>query len=399
MTSIQLTNEQARTFLLLKHGLIGDHTFRGKEGALAFIRQAGCIQFDPIDVCGRNADLVLRSRVAGYRKSMLETLLYRDRAVVDYFDKNLAIFPAEDWPCFSRFRANHRDWERSSAQIAPVCSVVLKAVRERGPLCAADLGMNEKVQWYWSSTTLARAALEHLYFCGELGIHHKKGTLKYYDLMERLLPKEIVEAPEPHALDAQCYVWWVQRRIGAVGMLWNKPSDAWLNIPGLKSEQRGSAFETLLRAGSIAQAQVQGVKQPLYFLSADMPLIEQAMQGAALRKRMECIAPLDCLLWDRNLIRALFGFDYKWEIYTPVRERKYGYYVLPLLYGTRFIGRVEAAADKATGSLLVKNLWLEAGVRPSLYLEKAVNGCMKRLAVFNGVKAPEESAYQSLRKI
>jgi uncharacterized protein YcaQ len=88
---IKLTNTQARQFLLLNHGLLGEYIFTGKQGALEFVRQAGCIQFDPIDVCGRNADLVLQSRVKGYKKTMLDELLYKDRILVDYPDKNLAI--------------------------------------------------------------------------------------------------------------------------------------------------------------------------------------------------------------------------------------------------------------------------------------------------------------------
>mgnify|MGYP002511983147 FL=1 len=96
MDRIYFTKKQARQFLLLKHGLLGDYKFVGKEGILSFVRQAGCIQFDPVDVCGRNADLVFQSRIKGYQKTMLYELLYVDRKLVDYFDKNLAIVPIEN---------------------------------------------------------------------------------------------------------------------------------------------------------------------------------------------------------------------------------------------------------------------------------------------------------------
>ena len=92
----ELTKEHARRFLLAKQGLLGDYRFSGKEGAYAYIRQAGCIQYDPVDVCGKNAELTLQSRVKGFRKSMLFDLLYRDRLLVDYADKELSIWPAED---------------------------------------------------------------------------------------------------------------------------------------------------------------------------------------------------------------------------------------------------------------------------------------------------------------
>ena len=96
MTSEHITKREARRFMLLKHGLLGGRRFAGAEGAYAFIRQAGSIQYDPIDVCGRNADLVLQSRIGSYSKQTLNDLLYEQRRLVDYFDKELCIFPAED---------------------------------------------------------------------------------------------------------------------------------------------------------------------------------------------------------------------------------------------------------------------------------------------------------------
>ena len=98
------TKQQASQFILAKQGLIGDYRFIGKQGAYQYVRQAGCIQFDPVDVCGKNAELTLQSRVKGFKKSMLKDLLYEDRLLVDYADKELSIWPTEDWPYFSSYR-------------------------------------------------------------------------------------------------------------------------------------------------------------------------------------------------------------------------------------------------------------------------------------------------------
>lgn len=105
---ITLTKDQARRFILLKHGLLGDYQFAGKQGVVAFIRQAGCIQFDPVDVCGKNAELVLHSRVKGFTKELLYSLLYEERALLDYFDKNLSIIATADWPYFNCLRHRNR---------------------------------------------------------------------------------------------------------------------------------------------------------------------------------------------------------------------------------------------------------------------------------------------------
>ena len=101
---ITLTNKQARRFMLLKQGLLGDYKFTGKQGAFDFISQTGCIQFDPVDLCGKNAEITLQSRVKGFKKTILYDLLYKDRLLFDYPDKQLSIIPTKYWPYFERFR-------------------------------------------------------------------------------------------------------------------------------------------------------------------------------------------------------------------------------------------------------------------------------------------------------
>ena len=98
------------------------------------------------------------------------------------------------------------------------------------------------------------------------------------------------------------------------------------------------------------------------------------------------IAPLDNLLWDRKLIQALFGFDYKWEIYTPAEKRRYGHYVLPVIYGDRFIGRIEASADTKTHTLLVKNIWFEPDVKRTKGMDEAIDAAIRRFSLFNQCK-------------
>ena len=385
---LSFTKQEARRWILWKQGLLGEYRFYGKDGVLAFVRQAGCIQYDPIDVCGKNADLVLQSRVKGFTKAMLYELLYTDRKLLDYFDKNLAIFPVEYWNYFKREQKRHQEQERSQADIKQVRQIVLAAIAEKGPLRSADLELSRQVDWYWSKTKLSRAALEHLYFCGELAIHHKKGTMKYYDLVENCIPEDILQRPDPYPEDLEHWKWRIKRRIGSVGLLWNRASDAWLGIPGLKASERTAVFSALSEEGQIVPIQVEGISDTLYALAEDMAAWEKETKKQATekqwpdKKRCEFIAPLDNLLWDRNLIEQLFGFSYKWEIYTPAAKRKYGYYVLPILYGDRFIGRIELLYDKKNRDLKVKNLWYEPDVKPNKTIEKRLQTALKRFAAF-----------------
>ena len=113
--------------------------------------------------------------------------------------------------------------------------------------------------------------------------------------------------------------------------------------------------------------------------------MQSVLNGTADRKpRLEFIAPLDPVLWDKDMIAALWDFRYSWEIYTPAAKRKYGYYTLPVLWGEKFIGRIEAAADRKSGTLTVKNIWLEPGAHPTQRLHSTISRSVKRLAGFNG---------------
>ena len=154
---------------------------------------------------------------------------------------------------------------------------------------------------------------------------------------------------------------------------------------------RNGAFERLLSRGEISEARVDGLSLPLYIASSSIPLLEGLLSPAAppLRGRCEFLAPLDPLLWDRRLIRELFGFDYTWEIYTPAEKRKYGVYTLPILSGERFAGRIDAAADRRRGVLTVKNVYYESGVRRTKKLDAAISSAARRLARLNGCKSVE----------
>ena len=394
---LTITQEQARQFILLKQGLLGEHRFAGKDGAYRYVRQAGCIQYDPVDVCGRNAELTLQSRVKGFTKQMLDDLLYRDRLLVDYSDKELSIWPGEDWPFFARYRERSMAQGRSFAGIPELEEQALRYIRENGPVSSDTLPIEGTVFWHssmhWSGhwhkeSPAARSVLEQLYTDGVLLIHHKSGTRKYYDLAEKYLPAELLSAPDPCPDESSWLCWRVLRRIGAVGLLWNRRSDAWLGI-SMTAEQREATFDRLEKEGSILPVRVENLRFPLYFPGGDLPLMESVLSGqAGLRPRLEFLAPLDPMMWDRKLIEAVFGYQYSWEIYTPVPKRKYGYYVLPLLYGDRLVGRIEPKADRKTKTLTVQNLWFEPGVRPTKKLSGQIDRAVQRLAKFNGCSCP-----------
>jgi uncharacterized protein YcaQ len=232
---------------------------------------------------------------------MLYELLYEDRKLIDYFDKNLAIMPVEDWPYFEQFRESYRKNSRGSEEVDKVAEEIKAIIVDRGPVASKDLDFDQKVDWYWSSTKLARAALETLYFRGDLIVHHKKGTNKYYALAEDYLPKELLAAGEPFPSQLEHLKWRVLRRISAVGLLWNKPSDAWLCIWDLKAQERNQVFSELTEESKITPIKVEGCKDTLFCLTEDLPLVLKAQEPSGHKSRTELIAALDNMLWDRKL--------------------------------------------------------------------------------------------------
>ena len=383
---MKLTNLQARRFLLRRHGLIGDHIFKGEDGIMSFIRRVGCVQYDPVDICGRNADIALNSRIKGYSKGMLDRLLYTDRKLIDHFDKNLSIYPVEDMPAFlsSRITGGYAEAydRRGGDAVKQIEPLIRRLIEERGHISAKEVHIDKTIQWHWGVTSsLPRAALESMYFRGELVIHHKTGANKSYAFMKDYVPDAILTAKPPFNNEEERLAWFVKRRIGAVGMLWNKASDAWLGL-NLKAADRDAAYKKLLADKEIIQVVVDGIKDPLYVLEEERKTLEASIAEKTPTPRAELIAPLDSLIWDRKLITALFGFDYKWEIYTPQEKRKYGAYTLPMLYGDSFIGRIDLS--RKGGQLIINNTWTESDKPLTDRAKAAFNKCLSRFSKLNG---------------
>lgn len=387
-----ITKQQAKQFILSKQGLIGQYRFIGKDGAYAYVRQAGCIQFDPVDVCGKNAELTLQSRVKNFKKTMLYDLLYEDRKLVDYADKELSIWPSEDWPYFSSYREKSRKLGRTFKGLQKLEKQAIEYIESNGPVSSDSLPIEGEIYWHssmhWSGnwhkkSQAARSVLEQLYTDGVLIIHHKKGSRKYYDLAGKYLPRPILDAKNPCKNEEEFTAWRVLRRIGAVGLLWDKNSTAFLGID-INAEKRKMILESLTAQGKICSVAVQGIKQTFYYRSEDDPLMGSIVDGSAdLKPRMSFIAPLDPLMWDKSLILALWDYQYSWEIYTPADKRKYGYYTLPILSGDRFVGRIEAVPDRKGKVLMVKGLWWEPGIRQTKKLNKELEKTLIRFAGFN----------------
>lgn len=382
-----LTKKQACRFLILYHHLTEETALHGDGMILNHIRKVGCVQFDPLDVVGKNADLVLQSRCPQYRRGDVEKLLYQERALFDVWDKNMSICTIEDWPYFSR---NREHFHPHCLKFSDAIEAISAHLRENEFASSSDFDMDAKVRWYYGPQRLAKAALECMCCAGTAVVHHKKGTRRHYCLAENFIPPHLLAMEDPNRTDEDYHKWIVQRRINSIGLLWNRGGDAWLGLLNFKSPHRNSGFKTLLQEGQIVAVEVEGLRYPLYLSRENVPLLESSLTCPFPQESARILAPLDNLLWDRTLIAELFGFNYRWEVYVPAPKRKYGYYVLPLLCGDRFIGRIEMRVDKAERCLRVESLWWEEGVTPEEHAS-SLERCLHRFAEFNlchAVSAP-----------
>ena len=385
-----LTNRQARELLIRYHNLDGQDGFRGIDGAKAVMNRLGTIQYDPLNVVGRNAELVLQSRVRGFRPEMLQKLLYEERFLVDGYDKEMCIYTAKDFGSFAPQRAMHaadmRRWltGRGQGEAFDMLEDILAIIREKGSCALTDIPIGESKDFGWGPRKPSGAAIEYLFRMGRLCVADKKGTQRRFDLADRVLPEDCLRAPER---DETAFAdWYALRRLACVGLLWRRPGGAWQGYVVSGDRQRRAALERLAERGQVVPCRVEGRGETFYAL----PEAVSMSDGCGGTRHARFLAPLDNLMWDRGMIEALFGFKYRWEVYTPVDKRQYGYYVLPVLYGSRFVARFDPEPAGKAGCFRLRGWWWEPDARPSRAMLEAVEIAMGRFAAFLGVPcAPE----------
>jgi len=395
-----LTREQARSYMIQYHHLSPPRSISTDEEIMKLINRLGCIQYDPLNQTAKNADLVLQSRCKDYSESTLYRLLYEKRLLVDHWDKNMAIWPVTDWPYFQRKRQQfQKQYENRKEEFLQVRKEILNLIERHNSISSADIETREnQVHWSWAPTTLGRAVLESMYHAGELTIDHKEGTRKYYGLSKQLIPREIYNSPEPNETLEEYQDWYVLRRIASTGLLWNQSSEAWLG-PGLKKKEREAPIHRLLNAGKIEELEVEGLGMPLY-----KPADSIVPQSPMISHEAALIAPLDNLIWERQLTHKLFDFHYRWEVYTPQKKRKYGYYVLPILQGNRFIARCEPKMERKTSTLWLQNFWWEENIKTTEESKQALIICFRDFCRFLGAdrlkisRSLAQKKYQWLRE-
>jgi uncharacterized protein len=365
-----LSRAVARRFLVLRHLLAPPRGLPAEpESVLRVVDRIGSLQFDPLEIAGRNHDLVLLARIDGYRRPWTDRWLYEDRVLYETYNKMLSIVPTAELPWY------RVTWDRNHVahgagtfdEHAPLVEELLERIRTSGPLSSTDVAPRAAIDWYWRPTNQVRAVLEAMAEAGILAISRREGNRRVYDLTERLFPAELL-ARRPSEAEQLRHK--LLSRYRGVGLLGTSGEYTLWSGTGASADRR-RILDGLLDAGVLAPVEVEGLKGHRFVLADELGLLDRAEQEVEAglspgdqRPGVAFLAPLDPLVWDRDLLRRLFDFDYVWEVYVPEKKRRWGYYVLPILHGDRLVGRIEPRLERRARTLRIAGLWWEPGFDP-----------------------------------
>jgi uncharacterized protein YcaQ len=395
----QIPNRTLRRALLGLNGLSsawpGDPLPRpssrsGATWARGMIQRLGFVQVDSICAVERPQHHILFSRNHRYRHEHLETLLVRERRLFENWTHDAAILPAELYPYWRHYFERvkrfepHPGYRRYFEPVTPRdISRVLRRAKADGPVKPADFG-GKKIAFnddYFAQPTLAKITMELLWRTGRLAVSHRAGRIKVYDLAERIIPDEHLQRRVP----ARDYVGWVCR-------------EALTRLGAGTPAQIARFFDAVTRveAADWCRRELGRTVREVRIVHADGStsstcfaldrVLEALDRVPAPPRGLRLLNPFDPLIHDRRRTLRVFGFDYTVEIWVPPSKRRYGYYVLPILEGERFSGRLDAKVDRKNKQLNVLGVWWEAGVKPTRARLDRLNDQLGKLARFCGAR-------------
>ncbi|MFI5360347.1 MAG: winged helix-turn-helix domain-containing protein [Elusimicrobiota bacterium] len=360
------------------------HLDRPRERALDersltdFVADAGGLQLDSINVVERAHRLTLWSRFGPYDRAELDRLVYGSRVLEEYWAHAACLVASSDLPGWSRAMADYRirdtgwaSWLRANPRVV---RRVEDEIRRRGPLSSSDFerpaAQGKNAGWWdWKP---AHHALHCLWMSGRLAVSSRRHFQKSYDLAER------ARAAVAPVARAEFPLWHLRKTLRALGAASAADLSRYLTFPRFAPAERKRALASLLKSGEAVELAVDGLPGRWYALAADVPALEAPPRSIG----TTLLSPFDSLLWHRGRAKALFGFDYKIEVYVPAPKRVHGYYVLPILHDGRLIGRLDPKNHRAEKRLEVRAVHFDSPASAAALAGTA--GALRSLARFLG---------------
>jgi uncharacterized protein YcaQ len=259
-----------------------------------------------------------------------------------------------------------------------VLDAVLAEIHERGPLASRDFEDPRETRGTWWDWKPAKTALEVLFSHGHLLVDRRENFQRYYDLAERVLPASV----EPPVHNLEDYRRWAARRgVACFGVATAAQAADYYR---LRKPVARRVLKALAAEGAVLPVSVEGWSETAYLDPADLPLLDEIEAGGHEPVLTTFLSPFDNLIWERDRVQELFGFYYRVEMYTPKAQRRYGYYVLPILHRGRLVGRLDSKADRQSGTLIVRAIYLEPGESLTDELLAGIAGALGEFMAFHG---------------
>lgn len=361
---MQLSNDLARRLFLHKHALAEPPTGPAKGADLAnLVSRIGFVQVDSINTVARAHHMILWSRRQSYRPPALKSLTETDRALFEHWTHDASILPIALHPWWqhryaraaSRLETNWKNWFRDGYR--QQFETILRRIEADGPVTTSDVGEGEaRSKGGWWDWHPSKTALEWLWRTGDLAIAGRNGFQKVYDLTHRVIPDAHRGAAPLHD---ETVHWACASALDHLGFASPKELAAYWNAISIEDAKDWAA--RALKCGEITEITVEGAFGPKRSLARPDVLAEAAAAPEP-TNRVRILSPFDPALRDRARAEFLFGFYYRIEVFVPEPKRIWGYYVFPILEGTRLIGRIDAKAFRDASTLRVKAFWPEAGI-------------------------------------
>ena len=394
---ITISKVTFRRFLLGQQGLWPGRRFKGLNGTSQAIHQMQGLQLDPLNSVARSQEIALYGRVLDFKLGHLYQAAYEKRGFFDYGGW-LFMYPMQEFP-YWRLHMKHREergmhYESFTHPPAELIKFVLNELRTRGPLGNRDFGGEAVQAWSYRGRKEASIALYYLWMIGEVMITSRKGFDRIYDLRERVLPSEYdYVAPESEAID-----FFSRKSIAYLGLArestW-RTSLAYFIHRDVSRDESKKLLERLIEQGVASRVRVEGSKDGYLVLNSDQPHLSELeagripkawkSKGPTTEEEVTLLAPLE-IVTARGRAKKVFDFEYLWEVYKPVHQRRWGYYTLPILYGDDLVARLDPKLDRKTNTLHILGFWLEDDAPKDEAFANALANGLKRFAELIGAK-------------
>lgn len=369
MTPLIISQQTARRFVLGKQGLWPGRRWKGKQGVATAIRSCEAVQLDPLIVIARSQDIVLHSRVLDYKPDYLYQVAYKDREAFDYGGW-LAMYPMSDlpyWRVHMKKRSHDKRIEGFVLSHEKLFEDVRAELRKRGPLGNRDFEGNRIGVWNYRGRKDTSLALYDMWLSGELMMHHRVGFDRVYDFRRNIAPKEF----DYVATEKEAETFFARKAVSFMGLKRESNMRVELNYylrRDYSKTEMTNLMEGWKESGMFEQVQMEGGRDTYLVLREDVQTLELLSKGRIPKswnpkeittlEEVTFLAPLD-IVSARGRAKKLFDFEYTWEVYTPAHKRRWGYYVLPILYGDDLVARLDPKLDRTTMTLEIKGFWHE----------------------------------------